>query len=255
MSEEMIGIPGALMAQRTSEAIRREVRGPFEKLGFKKIEYSWNGDKQMLYFNIDERVRPTVTHWIQGLIDPAGNGVVIGTIELVPRGNDQYGGANEMGNLRGQVPEAVVTDAWNEAVAKGRDRWKLIKTTAPADLGSAPLVSAERQNELIYALLQLAVDVLDVRIRPLKYVCHQHVSSPDGNRVMIYGRTKRNWMSDVTYTVSDAEPEDSFLALLGVSNAGFVQKLIEQFGTRLGISRLASISVCMNGLNVHWNFA
>ena len=59
--------------------------GPFLELGFTKVELERKKEKDRLGFDISGRRRGQVDQWIQGEIDPAGRGVIIGTIELVPR--------------------------------------------------------------------------------------------------------------------------------------------------------------------------
>lgn len=84
---------------------------------------------------------------------------------------------------------------------------------------------------------------------------HEHVSSPDGGIMMVYGRAKRGWATQDTVYLVTAQPTEPIYALLGTTNASFVQFLIEQFGTRLGISGLEPITVGRMGLDVRWTFA
>lgn len=255
------------LAELTLRAKAQSISTPFDELGFKKISYEWKSDKGHLAYDIDQRFVQTKSdkpheQRIQGEIDPVFSGVIVGTIDLVPRTPDKYGGKydglEEMGTGRNQVPESVVTEAWSEAVAAGMTRWKLIARVKPLDESSSkPLISAERQNELIYGLVQLAGEVLDLKIGPgnaLQYVAHQHVSSPDGTFVMIYGRERLGWKQDIILDARGSEHSDSFYALLGISNASFVVHLIRDFGNRLGISHLKSIAICRGGLDVYWFF-
>lgn len=232
--------------------------GPFLDLGFTSVELTPMKDGH-LGFNIGERPRNDVKQWIAGEIDPAGRGVVIGTIELVPRVLNPYGGCEQIGDRRGEIPEEFARDEWKKAVDKGRERWAGVVAAKPQDEGAPQaVVTAERQNELIYALVLLANEALNLGVgpvNPLRYVSHQHVSSVDGGTVRVYGGTIHPWGGEgVTYPVSEG-PVEPLLALLGISNASFVQHLIEQFGHRLGISRLVSVTVERMGLDVRWNFA
>lgn len=233
--------------------------GPFRRLGFTKIEHELKPNGR-LAFDIDGRPRGGVEQRIQGEIDPVDKGVIIGTIQLVARDDDPYAGCEEMGNGKNQIPESVAEAGWRSAVEKGRSRWDGIAKAKPKDAVSAELLTvAERQNELIYGVVQLANEALDLNIgpkNPLRYVAHQHVASLDATPAMVYAGVNRAWKTqDVTYVVAGPEPNEPLLALVGISNASFVQYLIEQFGNRLGIARLESIAVRRFGLDVYWYFA
>lgn len=263
-------------AEMTLRAKAQDIRAPFDQLGFKNVSYEWRSEKNCLAYDIDGRWVPVKTaektresgigeesgklhqQRIEGEIDPVGRGVVVGTIDLVPRTPGKYDGLEEMGTGKNQVPENVVTAAWLEAVEIGKKRWKRIATVKPRDeRASEPLASANRQNELIYGLLQLAGEVLDLKIGPgnaLQYVCHQHVSSPDGTFVMIYGCEKQGWRQGANLEAVESKLSDSFYALLGISNASFVEHLLRDFGNRLGISRLRSIAIRRDGLDAYWLF-
>jgi hypothetical protein len=233
--------------------------GPFLNLGFTKVDLPRNETNGRLGFHISGRPRGQVEQWITGEFDQAGRGVIIGTIELNERVNHRYAGAEQIGTGRGQVPEDVALLEWNTVVRKGGDRWAGIFGARPQDAAApAALATAERRNGLIYGLVLLANQALNLGIgpgNPLRYVGHEHVASVDGGLTMVYGRHTRAWATqDMIYMVNDKSTEP-LLALLGTSNANFVQFLIEQFGHRLGISRLESVTVCRMGLDIHWNFA
>jgi hypothetical protein len=252
--------PSADMAGRVLDAKRRDVGEPFRALGFTKIEYSWREDTGVLEYDIDDRLVGNTNQRIQGHVNPAERGVVVGTIELIERTEpDNYAGYYELGNGKRQVPEHVAQEAWAAAVKVGRRRWEAIAAAKPKDtLPAAPLTVANRQNELIYGLVLLAHDVVGLTIdkaHPFTYVAHQHVSSPDGHLVMVYGGAKHWTGGEVSYSVETSSADEGFLALLGITNASFVEHLITQFGNRLGITRLASIVVRNNGLDVYWMFA
>ncbi|MEV4318147.1 hypothetical protein [Actinocrispum sp. NPDC049592] len=248
----------AALKELTLSAAARKETDPFGRLGFTKVALSWSDEKERLKYDVDGRPRNEIEQRIEGDVDPFGNGVTIGTIELVRRTPGRYDGLEFMGDNRTQVPKDVVVKAWQEAVEAGRKRWARFVNPKSTDLPDAPLLKADNQNDLIHAVTLLADNVLKVRLdakNPLRYVCHQHVSSPDGGIVMIYGRELLSW-KDKEFTYPAAErPDDAFLALLGISNGAFVQHLIEQNGNRLGITRLASISVRRGGLDVYWTFA
>jgi hypothetical protein len=249
------------MAQRVLDAKQRDVVGPFRKLGFTKVDYSWREDTGVLEYDIDDRLVGKTNQRIQGHVDPTGRGVTVGTIELVERTEtDLYAGYYELGENKRQVPEAVAKAAWTTAVGVGRQRWAKIAAAKPKDAPGTPLTVADRQNELLYAVTLLAHDVVGMTVdkaRPLTYVAHQHVSSPEGHLVMVYGGAKHNWTNgaDVTYDAATSGADEGFLALLGITNASFVEHLIIQFGNRLGITRLSSIVIREQGLDVHWTFA
>lgn len=235
-----------------------QATGPFLDLGFTKVELK-RKENGHLEFDISGRRRGVVDQWLQGEIDPVGLGVIIGTIDLVPRTLNKYGGLEEVGPGKHQIPENVARDQWNKVVGNGQRRWKGVVGATPGDKSQPPtLAKAERQNELIHALVLLANQALGLGIgpaKPLRYVAHQHVSSPDGGVMMAYGRADRGWATqDTTYVVT-AQPTEPIYALLGTTNASFVQFLIEQSGARLGISRLESITVDRMGLDVRWTFA
>jgi hypothetical protein len=233
--------------------------GPFLDLGFTTVKLEPKNENGNLGFDINGRQRGQVHQRLEGEVDPAGRGVIIGTIELVPREDNPYAGMEEIGTSRWQIPEAVAQEWWHKVVAKGETRWEGIVGAKPRDTTALPaLVTAERQNELIYALVLLANQVSDLGIgpnNPLRYVRHRHVISVDGGLIMAYGRATRGWQTqDMIYMVN-GKPTEPMLALVGISSASFVQFLIEQFGHRLGISRLVSITVSRMGLDVSWNFA
>ncbi len=248
----------AALKELTLAAATRKEMEPFKHLGFTKVTLAWNEEKGRLEYDVDGRPGKGVEQRIQGDVDPFGNGVTIGTIELVSRPVDPFGGRDFMGKGPNAVPREILEKTWGDAVVTGRKRWARFVHPKIMDQPNAPLVTADNQNDLIYAVTLLADNVLKIRLdgkNPLKYVCHQHVSSPDGNQVMIYGRELRSW-KDREFTYPAAEnPSDEFLALIGITNGAFVQHLLEQNGNRLGITRLESISVRRGGLDVYWTFA
>lgn len=262
LSHAMIGDPSGrpraeTPEERTLRARSQKVKGPFEEFGFSKVDYRWDTEQGRLAYDIDERRRDDHNQRIEGQIDPEGRGVVVGTIDLVPRPPaGKYDGLEEIGLERWQLPESVAEKGWQDAVVKGEERWRGIAKAAPRDAPSDRLNAAEKQNQLIYGLVQLAHEVLDLEIGPgkaLQYVAHRHISSPDGILVMAYGRAKLGWKEkDVTLDAS--APEKTLYALLGITNATFVQWLIVEFGNRLGISRLSSIGVRRGGYDVYWYF-
>lgn len=194
---------------------------------------------------------------VQGEIDHVGKGVIIDTIQLAEVARGEYDGEHDLWNSETKrgVPPEVVKNAWRKAVEDGARRWDNNMHTKREYFEKYPKVL--QQNHILNGIVELGREVLYPHFSAqdsLRYVLHRHISSQDGLKVMIYGREFLGWKNkDVAFDAVEHQGDEGFLAMLGISNASFVEHLIKQFGNDLGIKRLKSISV-EGGWNVRWTF-
>jgi hypothetical protein len=70
--------------------------------------------------------------------------------------------------------------------------------------------------------------------------------------VMAYGRHVHQWGKEESIPCRPGD--EQFSALLGITNASFVEFLIRQHGLDLGIKGMTLISIRRGGLDVYWEF-